>query len=172
MAIAGYIVSIPIFVDSAFVILHPLGQMEEEIKAAGIILLNNRCGRRIWFRAARTGDFIANQIAGLSLPAVLIPSFVATLVRRVQGSSTVAIVTAASISARILAGLDVNMVRAAQAAAMGSFVFSYFNDSLFWMVNRLLGITDVKEQILVWSVPTTIMWFVSLIALLIANLFV
>jgi len=93
-------------------------------------------------------------------------------VRLVQGSSTVAIVTAASISARILAGLDVNMVRAAQAAAMGSFVFSYFNDSLFWMVNRLLGITDVKEQILVWSVPTTIMWFVSLIALLIANLFV
>jgi GntP family gluconate:H+ symporter len=40
-------------------------------------------------------------------------------------------------------------------------VFSYFNDSYFWVVNRLLGVTEVKDQIAVWSVPTTIGWAVS-----------
>lgn len=81
-------------------------------------------------------------------------------------------ITAASISAPILADMDVNMVLAAQAAALGSLFFSYFNDSLFWVVNRTIGIKQAKEQILVWSVPTTIAWFISLIMLLIANMFV
>jgi len=149
-------------------------QMEEGIKSAGIILLVTGAGGAFGFvlRESGAGDFIANQIAGLPLPAVLIPFVIATLVRLIQGSGTVAMVTAASISAPILANLEVNMALAAQAAAMGALVFSYFNDSLFWVVNRMLGIKDVKEQILVWSVPTTILWFVSLVVLIIANLFV
>src|SRR5699024_5952066 len=81
----------------------------------------------------------------------------------------VAMITGASISAPILASLDVNLVLAAQAAALGAMIFSYFNDSLFWVVNRMLGIKDVKEQLLVWSVPTTLGWFVSLIMLLVAD---
>ena len=89
--------------------------------------------------------------------------------RVIQGSGTVAMITSASISAPILAGLDVNMVLAAQAAALGSMLFSYFNDSLFWVVNRTIGIKQAKEQILVWSVPTTLAWVTSLILLLIAN---
>jgi len=40
-------------------------------------------------------------------------------------------------------------------------VFSCFNDSFFWVVNRLLGIDEVRDQIRVWSVPTTIAWVVS-----------
>ena len=151
-----------------------LNQMEEGIKTAGIILLVTGAGGAFGYvlRESGAGDFIAAKIAGLPLPAVLIPFFIASLVRLIQGSGTVAMITAASISAPILANLEVNMALAAQAAAMGSMLFSYFNDSLFWVVNRMLGIKDVKEQIMVWSVPTTILWFVSLIILLIANLFV
>jgi len=50
-------------------------------------------------------------------------------------------------------------------------IFSYFNDSLFWVINRMLGIKEVKEQILTWSIPTTLAWAVSLIMLLIVNAF-
>jgi len=78
-------------------------------------------------------------------------------------------ITAASISAPILSGLDVNMVLAAQGATIGSMVFSYFNDSMFWVANRMLGIRDTKEQILTWSVPTTLAWLVALVMLLIAT---
>lgn len=150
-----------------------LEEMEKGIQDAGIILLVTGAGGALGnvLRTSGAGDYIAQQIADLPLPAVLIPFFVATMVRLVQGSGTVAMITAASISAPILAQLDVNMALAAQAAAMGALIFSYFNDSFFWVVNRMLGIKDVKEQIMVWSVPTTLMWFVGLICLLIANMF-
>src|SRR5699024_11790074 len=85
------------------------------------------------------------------------------------GRGTFAMISGASISAPILASLDVNLVLAAQAAALGAMIFSYFNDSLFWVVNSMLGIKDVKEQLLVWSVPTTLGWFVSLIMLVVAD---
>lgn len=66
--------------------------------------------------------------------------------RFIQGSGTVAMITAASISSPILAQIPgVNMLLAAQAATMGSLFFGYFNDSLFWVVNRMMGINDVKK---------------------------
>ncbi|MFC4410454.1 GntP family permease [Chungangia koreensis] len=151
-----------------------LERMEEGMTTAGIILLVTGAGGALGqiLRDSGAGDFIASKVAELPLPAVLIPFFIATIVRLIQGSGTVAMITAASISAPIVMNLDVNLALAAQAAALGAMVFSYFNDSLFWVVNRTLGIKDVKEQILVWSVPTTIAWAVSLVAILIANMFV
>lgn len=147
-------------------------RMEEGIKTAGIILLVTGAGGALGnvLRESGSGDYIGEQIANMNLPAILIPFVIATLVRLIQGSGTVAMITAASISAPILSGLNVIMALAAQAAALGAMVFSYFNDSLFWVLNRLLGIKDVKEQILTWSIPTTLAWFTSLIALLIANM--
>ncbi|HEX7064407.1 MAG TPA: gluconate:H+ symporter [Bacillales bacterium] len=146
-------------------------RMEEGIQSAGIILLVTGGGGALGnvLSVSGAGGYIADVIASTALPAVLLPFVIATLVRLVQGSGTVGMITAASISAPILSGLDVNMVLAALAATSGTFVFSYFNDSLFWVVNRMLGIKNVKEQILTWSVPTTILWLVSLVELLIAT---
>lgn len=151
-----------------------LERMEEGIQDAGIILLVTGAGGALGnvLRESGAGDYIAEQISTLPLQAVLIPFFVATLVRLIQGSGTVAMITAASISAPILVTLDVNMALAAQAATMGSLIFSYFNDSFFWVVNRMMGIKNVKEQIMVWSVPTTLMWLTAFGCLLIANIFI
>ncbi len=150
-----------------------LDRMEEGIKQAGIVLLVTGAGGALGFvlRTTGVGDHIADIVVNTGIPAILLPFVVATLVRFIQGSGTVAMITAASITAPILAGMDVNMILAAQAAALGSLFFSYFNDSLFWVVNRTIGIKQAKEQILVWSVPTTIAWFVSLIMLIIADFF-
>lgn len=148
-----------------------LERMEEGITTAGIILLVTGAGGALGnvLRASGTGDYIAERVAEWPIPAILIPFLIATFVRLIQGSGTVAMITAASISAPIVANLDVNLVLAAQAAALGAMVFSYFNDSLYWVVNRMLGIKNVKEQILVWSIPTTIGWGVSLVMLLVAD---
>lgn len=142
--------------------------MEDGIKSAGIILLVTGAGGALGqvLRDSKTGDYIAQLIAQTPIPAVLLPFFVATFVRLVQGSGTVAMITSASITAPILAATaDVNPALAAQAAALGAMVFSYFNDSYYWVVNRMLGIEDVKEQIRVWSVPTTIGWGLALVLL-------
>lgn len=147
--------------------------LEEGVKTAGIILLVTGAGGALGavLRDSGAGKQLAEQIANLPISPILIPFIVSTLVRFIQGSGTVAMITAASISAPILAQIPgVNMLLAAQAATMGSLFFGYFNDSLFWVVNRMMGINDVKKQMIVWSVPTTIAWGIGGISVILANL--
>ena len=149
--------------------------MEKGIDTAGIILLVTGAGGALGavLRDSGVGQAIGEWVATLPLPTILIPFLIATMVRLVQGSGTVAIITSASLSAPILAQIPgVNMVLAAQAAALGAMVFSYFNDSLFWVVNRMLGVKEVKHQLLTWSVPTTVAWATSLVTILIADIIV
>ncbi len=133
-------------------------RLEEGLQSAGIILLVTGAGGALGaiLRDSGAGQQLAEQVANLPISPILIPFIVATLVRLIQGSGTVAMITAASISAPIGADPGINMLLAAQAATMGSLFFGYFNDSLFWVVNRMMGVSDVKQQMVVWSVPTTI----------------
>lgn len=156
-------------VDKNMTALH----LEEGVKTAGIILLVTGAGGALGavLRDSGAGKQLAEQIAALPISPILIPFIVSTLVRFIQGSGTVAMVTAASISAPILAQIPgVNMLLAAQAATMGSLFFGYFNDSLFWVVNRMMGINDVKKQMIVWSIPTTIAWAIGGCLVILANL--
>lgn len=149
-----------------------IAEMEKGVESAGIILLVTGAGGALGavLRDSGAGQYMGEWVATLPLPAVLIPFVIASLVRLIQGSGTVAMITGASISAPILAAIpDVNMVFAAQAAAIGSMVFGYFNDSYFWVVNRLLGVKNAKHQLLTWSVPTTLCWFTALVTLLLFN---
>lgn len=139
-------------------------RLEEGLQSAGIILLVTGAGGALGaiLRDSGAGQQLAEQVANLPISPILIPFIVATLVRLIQGSGTVAMITAASISAPILAQIPgINMLLAAQAATMGSLFFGYFNDSLFWVVNRMMGVSDVKQQMVVWSVPTTIAWAIG-----------
>jgi GntP family gluconate:H+ symporter len=152
-----------------------IATMEKGLDTAGIILLVTGAGGALGavLRDSGVGQYIGEAVAQLPLPAIMIPLLIATMVRLVQGSGTVAIITSASLSAPILAQIPgVNMVLAAQAAALGAMIFSYFNDSLFWVVNRMMGVKNVKLQLLTWSVPTTIAWAASFVTVLVADLFV
>lgn len=146
-------------------------KMERGIKSAGIIILVTGGGGALGtvLRDSGAGDHIAQLIAATNIPPILLPFIVASLVRLIQGSGTVAMITAASITAPIVLTMDVNPVFAALAACIGSLVFSYFNDSYYWVVNRMLGIKEAKEQMKVWSVTTTIVWAVGLVSLLTVN---
>ena len=144
-------------------------RLEEGIQAAGIILLVTGAGGALGavLRESGTGTILANHIAQWPISPVMIPFIISTLVRIVQGSGTVAMITAASISAPIISQIEgVNLLVAAQAAAMGSLFCAYFNDSLFWVVNRMIGIKEVKQQLIVWTVPTGIAWFFGLLGVL------
>ncbi|WP_247236768.1 GntP family permease [Telluribacter sp. SYSU D00476] len=152
-----------------------LARLEEGLQSAGIILMVTGAGGALGavVRESGAGSQLAAQVAGLPISPVMIPFIVSTLVRLIQGSGTVAMITAASISAPILAQIPgVNMLLAAQAAAMGSLFFSYFNDSLFWVVNRLMGIVEIRQQLAVWSVTTTIAWAIGGSCVALLNLFV
>ena len=83
-------------------------------------------------RDSGVGAVIAEAMVETSLPAILLPFLIATIIRFIQGSGTVAMITAASITAPIIANMSVNPVFAALAACVGSLFYSYFNDSFFW----------------------------------------
>jgi gluconate transporter len=148
-------------------------RLEEGLQSAGIILLVTGAGGALGFvvRESGAGTLLAGQIATLPFSPVMIPFFVASVVRLIQGSATVAMITSASITGPILAEIpEVNMLFAAQAAAIGGFLFSYFNDSLFWVVGKLMGISDVKVHIVTWSVPTILGWAVGGVLIALINL--
>lgn len=148
--------------------------MEIGIESAGIIILITGAGGALGqvLRDSGVGNYIAEIIKDLNLPHILLPFIIATIIRFIQGSGTVAMLTAASITAPIMASLNVNPVMATLSACVGSLFFSYFNDSFFNVVNRTIGIEDPKEQIRVWSITTTIAWAVGLVALLILNMII
>ncbi len=146
-------------------------RMEEGVDSAGIILLITGAGGAFGYviRQAGIGDYLGNLIAGLPIPAILIPFLISTAVRCIQGSSTVAMVTSASISAPILTTLGINPVFATMATCMGAMAVGHFNDSFFWVVNRMLGITEAKEQVRTWTVPTIVMWVTGCIVVVVCN---
>lgn len=147
--------------------------MEKGIKSAGVIMLVTGAGGALGMiiRNSGAGDYIASLIAETSLPAVIIPFVIASIVRLIQGSGTVAMTTAASVTAPMMASLGITPELAVLSACMGSLVFSHFNDSYFWVVNRTLGVTEVKEQMKVYSVASTIVWAVGFVELMILSLF-
>ena len=150
-----------------------LAEMDTGIKSAGIIILVTGGGGALGqiLKDSGTGTYVAELLAKTPIPIIILPFLIATLVRFIQGSGTVAMVTAAGICAPILQAAGANMMLGAFAACIGSLFFSYFNDSYFWVVNNLMGFKDTKEQIRNWSVTSTVAWGVGFVELMILSIF-
>ncbi len=148
-----------------------LQAMEKGIASAGIVILVTGGGGALGavLRNSGVGEYIASFIADSNMPVLFLPFLISTMMRFIQGSGTVAMLTSASITAPIMSTLGVDPVFATLSACIGSLFFSYFSDSFFWVVNRTIGITDAKEQMKVWSIPTTIAWAVGFVSLTIIN---
>ncbi len=145
--------------------------MEAGIRQAGIILLVTGAGGALGrvIQETGVGDQIAQAIVGWGIPVILLPFLVATVIRFIQGSGTVSLVTAASITAPIVLAAGGSPVFGALAAMVGGVFFGYFNDSYFHVVNRSIGITDSKEQLKFWSGATTAAWAAGIVVILILN---
>src|SRR5690606_18694300 len=82
----------------------------------------------------------------------------ASVLKIAQGSSTVAMITSASVLQAVYAtgatGLP-HPVYVALAIGGGSLVISWMNDSGFWVVGRMGGFTE-RETLVHWTVPAAI----------------
>ncbi len=150
-----------------------LAEMDLGIKSAGIIILVTGGGGALGqiLKDSGTGNYVAELLSKTAIPIIILPFLIATIVRFIQGSGTVAMVTAAGICAPIIQAAGANMLLGAFACCIGSLFFSYFNDSYYWVVNNLMGMKDTKDQIRNWSVTSTIAWGVGFVELLILSLF-
>lgn len=138
---------------------------------AGLILLITGAGGGLGqvLRDTGIGDELASAIGSLPLPTFLLPFLIASIVRVAQGSGTVSMITAASVTAPVMATIGLDPLVAVMACVAGAMVCSYYNDSYFWVVTRFLGL-DGSAALKAHSGLTTVMWMASIPMLFVLSL--
>jgi Gnt-I system low-affinity gluconate transporter len=146
------------------------------LEPAGLIILVTGAGgvlKQILIDSG-VGEVLGDMLAASSLPALLLAFLTAAIVRLMQGSATVAMLTAASLVASIVGDADLSQPRLALmvvAIAAGASIASHVNDSGFWLVNRYLGLS-VSQTLRTWTVATTLLSLTGLAMTMVIGLFV
>lgn len=111
------------------------------------------------------GDSFAKYPIGIWLPFLLAAAF-----KSAQGSSTVALITTASIMVSLMAalGLTSEMDKAMVVIAIGSgsLIVSHANDSFFWVITQMSGM-DVKTGYRLHTVGTLVIGSTAMLCLFI-----
>ena len=142
---------------------------------AGIIILITGAGgvlKQILVDSG-IGTMLAESMANSALPPILLGWILAAVIRVTQGSSTVAMITAAGIMAPILSEFGLNDPQRALvvlAIASGATLLSHVNDSGFWLVGKYFGMNE-KQTLQTWTVMESIIAVCGLIFTLFASLF-
>lgn len=148
---------------------------EESFASAGTIILITAAGGAYgaMLTRAEVGTVLADSAAAFGLPLMLLAFLLAALLKTAQGSSTVAIITTASVLAGIYAGpgaeLAPNPVYAALAAAGGSLVVSWMNDSGFWIIAKM-GRLTTGETLRLWSASAAVVGTCGFLAAVLLSL--
>ncbi len=104
-------------------------------------------------------DLITESFSGMSI-GLFFPFLLAACLKTTQGSSTVALITTASIVAPMMPalGLEEPFMKTMTVLAIGagSTVVSHANDSFFWVLTQLTGM-DVKQGNQVQTLGTLIL---------------
>ncbi|MGY5847326.1 GntP family permease [Salegentibacter sp. HM20] len=144
----------------------------KSFQAAGIIILLTGAGgafKQILINTG-AGEMIADVLSTSWFNPLVFGFIVAALIRILQGSSTVAMITASGITAPVLTGSFYSPAQTALiviAIASGASIMSHVNDSGFWLVGQYLGLTE-KETFKSWTVMTTL---IAIMGLLVSSLF-
>lgn len=105
------------------------------------------------------GAALANSLSDFGFPILLFAFLAAALVRILQGSATVAMITAAGLVSPLLTASPPDAIGLASlviAIASGGSMLSHVNDSGFWLVSQYLGMSE-KQTFRSWTVMTAIL---------------
>lgn len=132
--------------------------------AFGMVLRNSEI-------ATVLGDRLADMRIGIFLPFIM-----AAAIKTAQGSSTVALITTASLLAPMMSSLgfdsDVAKALVVLIIGAGSLVASHANDSMFWIITQMTGM-KVKDGFRIHTMGTLVLgtsaaliiWVISLVAM-------
>jgi GntP family gluconate:H+ symporter len=143
----------------------------ESISSAGVIILITTSGGVFGKMLEQTGIGISLSSLAASYQMAVLPLafFITAAVRTVQGSAMVAMVTAAGVMSGISStGLEFHPVYVALAIGCGSKIFTWMNDSAFWIVTEMCAMEE-KETIRHFSFLSMVMGFSGLIAIMILS---
>jgi GntP family gluconate:H+ symporter len=123
------------------------GWMGEAIVSAATIIIITGCGGSFGqvLQNSGIGDVIKNNLAHVQSLSILLPIIIAASLKTAQGSGTVAIITGASLMAPLMGtlGMDSSTGRALVVVALGAggMIASHANDSYFWVVTQMSGMS-------------------------------
>lgn len=134
-------------------------------KAGGILIIIGAGGAfGAILAATKLGDHLSQALALGSL-GLFFPFLLTFVLKTAQGSSTVAIITAASIVAPLLPALGLDTpnghLLCVLAMGAGSMMISHANDAYFWVIAKFSGL-ELKTMLKVYSVATLLMGLTSL----------
>ncbi len=113
--------------------------VEAALKTSAMILVVTGLGGSLSaiLRGTPAVDFIATFFSDYGLPAILLPFVIGIIGNMITGSTTVGVITAASLVAPMLGSLALSPEAAMLAGASGSVIIKYVNSSYFWVCTSL-----------------------------------
>ncbi|MEY4201790.1 MAG: Gnt-II system L-idonate transporter, partial [Verrucomicrobiota bacterium] len=138
------------------------------LETSGTIILITAAGGAfgLMLRNAGVGEAIKAAASGHALNMIWLSYLVAVVIRVAQGSATVAMLTTSAMMYPIISGggaLPYDPVYIFLAIGFGGFALSWMNDSGFWVVSKLGGLTE-GETLKTWSVLLTVSSVVGVLA--------
>jgi len=145
-------------------------ELTEALKSGGNIIAITAAGGAFGalLRTAGVGQYIADTLAEAGIPLLVTGWLIAGVIRIAQGSGTVAVLTGAAMMAPLTGPLDIHPVYMMMAVGTGGLMFSWYNDSGFWIVSEVAGITQA-ETFKTWSAVNTVMSITGLIVVLLLS---
>ncbi|WP_162339739.1 GntP family permease [Cyclobacterium salsum] len=149
---------------------------DKALAPAGLIIVITGAGgmfKEILVQSG-AGEALAEVFIAYNVAPIVMAYLIAVVIRIIQGSATVAMVTAAGMIAPVLSGLDYSDPHKALigiAIAAGSCILSHVNDSGFWLVKKYLDISE-KETLQTWTVLETIISLTGFFLVLVLSLFI
>ncbi len=183
------IIALALGVIFGVILLHTTGKMKdfyqitsENLKVVGPILFITAAGGVLGrvISAAGVVDYVKGSADALKFLGILFPFIIAAILKIAQGSSTVAIVTTAAMMgsfvdpASMMTALGFDSAIAAALVVMaigaGAMTVSHANDSYFWVVTNMSGMTP-EQGYKTQTLGTLIAGVSSIIGILILSIF-
>ncbi|MBX2892109.1 MAG: GntP family permease [Saprospiraceae bacterium] len=150
--------------------------LDTALAKSGNILLLTAAGGAFGevIKALNIGEVFGQALATSGL-GLLVPFLLAAVLKTAQGSSTIAVISAAGILAPFLPalGCESDAARSLVLLAMGagSMVVSHTNDSYFWVVSKF-GELDEMRALKTYTLTTAVMGATGLLGVWVLWLFV
>ena len=135
--------------------------LAEGVEKAGMILAIIAAGGMFgeMLQSTGIGKNLGDLLGKFSL-GIFFPFLIALILKTAQGSTTVAIITAASLVTPVLSQLGLEsrsgQIFAILSMGAGSMIVSHANDAYFWVISRFSNL-DAGITLRVYSVATILM---------------
>ena len=113
--------------------------IEEALRGSAMIIMVTGLGGSLSqiLRATPAVDAIAEAVAATGLPPIFLPFVLGIAGNLITGSTTVGVITAASVAAPMMDTLGLSPEATMLAGAAGSIIIKYVNSSYFWVCTSL-----------------------------------